>query len=196
MTLLPRTTSGFDRQAAVSAPSTIRTHRLLLRKPAAGDEAEIFERYAGNPDVCRYLAWPMHNSIEDARAFIDFSESEWARWPAGPFLICSLAEGSLLGGTGLRFEKPHRASTGYVLARHAWGWGFATEAVLAMRRVAADLAVTRLFAHCHPDHRASRRVLKKAGFELEGRLRQHSEFPNLQPGVVQDVLCYSCVPAG
>jgi RimJ/RimL family protein N-acetyltransferase len=136
----------------------------------------------------------MHRSIDDTKAFLEFSDLEWERWPAGPFLIFSLADGELLGSTGLGFDLPHRASTGYVLAKDSWGQGIATEAVQAICKTASDLAVKRLFAHCHPDHRASRRVLEKAGFELEGTLRRYSEFPNLEPGVARDVVCYSCIP--
>lgn len=97
----------------------------------------------------------------------------------------------LLGGTGLDFEAPHRASTGYVLARDAWGRGIATEALLAMVAVAGRLSVRRLHALCHVDHRASSRVLEKGGFQREGRLRRYAEFPNLDGDRVCDVFCYA-----
>jgi ribosomal-protein-alanine N-acetyltransferase len=84
----------------MNAPATIQTERLLLRKPKAEDAASIFERYAADTDVCRYLSWPRHRSIEDTWAFLEFSDSQWQRWPAGPYLICSLSNGELLGSTG------------------------------------------------------------------------------------------------
>jgi len=177
----------------VKAPETIKTDRLLLRKPASGDATEIFGRYASDAEVTRFLAWPMHTSIDDTRAFLEFSDAEWARWPAGPYLICSGADGSLLGSTGLAFEASFRATTGYVLAKDSWGQGFATEALLAMRQMAADLGVERLYALCHPEHQPSRRVLEKGGFEFEGTLRRFSEFPNLDPGTAQDVVSYAWI---
>jgi RimJ/RimL family protein N-acetyltransferase len=45
-------------------------------------------------------------------------------------------DGTLLGSTGLAFETAHRASTGFVLARDAWGAGMATEALAAMVSIA------------------------------------------------------------
>jgi RimJ/RimL family protein N-acetyltransferase len=60
-----------------------------------------------------------------------------------------------------------------------------------MRDLAATLGVTRLYALCHPEHRASSRVLEKCGFGLEGPLPDYSEFPNLKPGVRATVLCYA-----
>jgi RimJ/RimL family protein N-acetyltransferase len=172
----------------------IETSRLLLRRPVAADARRIFDRYAGDEVVCRYLAWPRHESIEDSLDFVRFSDHEWARWPAGPFVVLSRENGDLLGSTGLAFESTARASTGYVFARDAWGAGYATEAVLAMRSLASDLGVRRLTACCHPDHTPSRRVLEKAGFALEGTLPRYCEFPNLSPAETLDVVCYSLTP--
>ena len=80
-----------------------------------------------------------------------------------------------------------------MLARDAWGRGYATEALHAMRGLALRLGVLRLTAKCHPDHHASRRVMQKCGFAREGLLRGHAQFPNLTPGIASDVLCYSFV---
>ena len=173
--------------------TTIRTERLLLRKPRPDDAESIFERYASDPDVTKYVGWPRHTSIEQTRSFLAFSESQWAEWRAGPYLIVSPSTGSLLGSTGLEFETTTRAQTGYVLATDAWGRGYATEALIAMRDLAQTLGVHRLYALCHADHRPSARVLEKGGMTFEGRLRRYAEFPNLGQGQPQDVLCYAAI---
>jgi [ribosomal protein S5]-alanine N-acetyltransferase len=169
----------------------IETERLILRPPRAEDARRIFERYAGDPRVTQYLGWPTHRTIDDTKAFLAFCASEWQRWPAGPLLIESRASGALLGSTGLNFESTQQAATGYVLAQDCWGFGYATEALGAMRDLAARLGVTRLYALCHPGHHASSRVLEKCGFALEGTLPDYAEFPNLKPGVRGTVLCYA-----
>lgn len=147
-------------------------------------------RYASDPEVTRYLSWPVHLSLEQTRAFLVFSDDEWSKWPAGPYLVFSRQDGRLLGGTGLSFETRDRAATGYVFARDAWGRGYATEALDAMIDVARVIGVRRLYALCHVDHRPSARVLEKCGFDRERTLRQFVEFPNLSAGVRADVLCY------
>lgn len=175
------------------AAERIETDRLVLRRPLASDAVAMFARYAADPDVVRFLSWPRHLSVDETRAFIEFSDAEWQRWPAGPYVIESRKDGQLLGGTGLAFETPFRAATGYVLARDAWGAGYATEALEAVVSIAPGVGVRRLYALCHPDHPASRRVLEKCGFIREGLLRSHSEFPNLRPGQPGDVLCHARV---
>ena len=174
----------------MKGPREITTARLLLVEPALDDAAEVYERYASDRDVTRFLGWPRHQSLAETEAFLTFSAAEWKRWPAGPYLIRARGDRRLLGGTGLGFETPDQAVTGYVLAKDAWGQGFATEALTAMVDVARATGVTQLYALCHPQHRASGRVLEKCGFVRNVEWSQLTEFPNLEPGVLQEVLRY------
>ena len=178
---------------ARKGPERIETARLVLRRPGRADAEAIFSRYSSDPEVTRFLGWAMHRSLDQTHAFLRFSDAEWQRWPAGPYLIEEKQAGALLGGTGLAFETSWRAATGYVLARQAWGAGYASEALRAMVALAAELGVRRLYALCHPDHPASQRVLERCAFAREGVLRRYVEFPNLQPGEPLDVVCYARV---
>lgn len=175
------------------APERLTTERLVLRRPVAADAEAIFRRYASDLETTRFLSFPCHRDIAQTQAFLAFDAAEWARWPAGAYLILSRDDGTLLGGTGLSFETAYRASTGYVLAPDAWGRGIATEALGAIVRLAPILGIVRLYAMCYPTHRASINVLQKCGFVFEGILRRHAEFPNLAPNVALDSLSFSRV---
>ena len=105
------------------APKEIRTERLFLKRPLADDVPAIFSRYASDTAIGRYIAWPVHESTEDTLEFLRFSDSEWNKWPAGPYLIFSSDRSTLLGSTGLGFESATLASTGYVIAPDSWGRG-------------------------------------------------------------------------
>lgn len=153
----------------------------------------MFARYAADAIVTEYLGWPRHRSVADTEAFLAVCETEWETWPAGPYLIVSRRDGRLLGSTGLAFEAPTVASTGYVLARDAWGTGYATEALAAMVDVARQVNVHRLYALCHPANPSSIRVLEKCAFTLETRLPKHLAFPNLETAERQDCLRYARV---
>ena len=169
----------------------IETERLLLRKPHADDAEAIFRRYAGDAEVTRYLSWPTHRRLEQTQAFLEWSDEDWERWPAGSYLIFERGdENRLLGGTGLSFQTPTLAVTGYVFARDAWGQGFATEALEAMVRLGRGTGLRRIAAVCHPEHRPSARVLEKCGFLLDEMRRDKLEFPNLKPKKRWRVLTY------
>jgi [ribosomal protein S5]-alanine N-acetyltransferase len=171
------------------APARIETPRLVLRRPQAADAEAIFRGYASDAEVTRYVGFPRHTCLDETRGFLEFSDAQWAQWPAGPYLI-ELREGPLVGSSGLKFDTANEAATGYVLAKHVWGRGYATESLLAMVDVARACGVRVLYALCHHAHRASARVLEKGGFSLERRLPRYAEFPNLVAGERADVLRY------
>lgn len=175
-------------------PETLFTDRLLLRRPQARDADPWFEDIASDPEVTRYVGWPTHRSVQDTRDFLAYSDSMWERWPAGPYAIFPRGGGRLIGSTGLMFESEQIASTGYVIARASWGRGVATEALGAMIELAARCGVRRLYALCHPDNVASRRVLEKGGMRLESIWQRADAFPNLEPGCVSDVCHYTIPP--
>jgi RimJ/RimL family protein N-acetyltransferase len=173
----------------MKGPERIETARLILRKPLLEDAEAVFSRCASDPEVTKYLAWPRHRSIEDTNVFLRFSDAEWERWPAGPYLIESRADRQLLGSAGLVFEAPTIATTGYVLARDAWGHGYATEALGAVVILARGLGILQLYALCHPGNPPSVRVLEKCGFIRDNVLVQHV-FPNLGSAQPEDCLRY------
>ena len=172
----------------IKAPHRVETARLVLSPPTAADVQAIFDRYASDPDVTRFMAWPRHESLASTEAFVAFCVQVWERAPAGPYLIWSRADGSLLGGSGLEVQNDSEAVTGYVLAKDAWGKGYATEALSAMVDVASGIGLKRLTACCHLEHLASQRVLEKCGFLSEPRACQ-TTFPNLSQAP-QDVGWY------
>ena len=177
----------------MKAPERLETARLILRKPRLDDAEAIFARYASDAEVVRYVGWPRHDRVEATRAFLEFSDAEWERAPAGPYLAESRERGGVIGSTGLLFETPFRAATGYVFARDAWGRGYATEALNAMVDVARSVGVVRLYALCHADHTPSAHVLEKCGFTREAVLRRYAEFPNLAGDEPCDTACYSLI---
>jgi RimJ/RimL family protein N-acetyltransferase len=161
-----------------SAPERIETSRLILRKPLRMDAAAIFNNYAADPDVTRYLAFRTHRSVEDTNQFLEFSDAEWSRRGVGPYLIELRSEPGVIGSTGLDYTSDSDAVTGYLFAKSTWGRGYATEALHAIVDLANALGIRRVTAGCHPAHIPSQIVLLKCGFVLEPDLKPHV-FPNL-----------------
>jgi [ribosomal protein S5]-alanine N-acetyltransferase len=102
-------------------------------------------------------------------------------------------EGQAAGGIGLElFDDVHRktAEIGYWLGTAYWGRGLATEAVIAMTRHGFDrLGLERIQAQVFEWNEASMRVLAKAGYTFEGRLRRHV----FKDGRLGDALMYARV---
>lgn len=178
----------------IELPTTIETERLLLRHPKPSDAREVFENYANDIEAVKYMSWHRHTKPGHSEQFVEFCIAQWEQGNGGAYMITDRESGSVIGSTGLELETRFRATTGYILSRHYWGRGLATEALQAIVGLTSSKDVQRLYAYCHHEHLRSASVMEKCGFQFEGRLRNHMEFPNLSPGVATDVILFSWIP--
>jgi RimJ/RimL family protein N-acetyltransferase len=150
------------------------TARLLLRD-ARADDHDAVQRYAGDPEVTRFLSWGP-NDAETTRVFLAHTLELARAEPRSEFglLVEERARGAVIGGCGLHPTARLREwELGYVFARDAWGRGFATETVRALCRFGFEaLGAHRLRAGVFPGNAASAHVLEKLGFTREGQLRR------------------------
>jgi ribosomal-protein-alanine N-acetyltransferase len=170
----------------------IHTERLLLRPPELADADTVFQSYAQDPEVTRYLTWRPHRSLADTQKVIRAIIDEWSGGTRFTWAITRADDGAVLGMLAARVEG-HMAVIGYVLARSAWGNGYMPEAVRGVIEALWALpAIFRIWAVCDVENVASARVLEKAGMLREGRLARFIVLPNLgaEP---RDVYCYAIV---
>jgi RimJ/RimL family protein N-acetyltransferase len=169
----------------------IQTRRLVLRRFVTDDAKEIFDSYAQDPEVTRFLTWHPHRRLDETRLWLERCARVWHEGSAFPWAIVLRDSGAILGGIELRVEGP-RGEFGYALARAAWGHGYATEAARAVVESAlAAPTIHRVWAYVDVDNVPSVRVLEKAGLTREGCLRKWYVPSGL--GVPRDVWCYAKV---
>jgi RimJ/RimL family protein N-acetyltransferase len=176
----------------IHPPETFATERLLLRRPTLADAQAIFEEYAGDPEVTKFLAWHPHRNIEDTRAFLAKAESQWQSGRRFAWALTQRGTEHVIGmvGCGVRAWQ---ADLGYVLGRNFWGQSLMLEAVAeVIGWLLEQPSVFRVWAVCDTEHRASARVLEKAGMQREGVLRRFMVHPNIS-SEPRDCLCYSRV---
>lgn len=136
--------------------------------------AENVSKYANNEKIAANLrdSFPYPYTLEDARGFIQFCiDSDSSSMLYYAIVIDGAAVGSiaLTGGTDV-YRKS--AELGYWLAEPYWSQGIMTEAIA---RICAEgfekMDIVRIFAEPYHINLASRRVLEKNGFALEGVLK-------------------------
>lgn len=89
--------------------------------------------------------------------------------------MCSCVQ-PVIGACDLTLEDIYTADLGYILARDAWGQGYATEIAYTLLHAGfAQLDLQRVFAFCDIHHLASVRVLEKAGLRRETTLYDYRE---------------------
>jgi ribosomal-protein-alanine N-acetyltransferase len=171
-------------------PERVETDRLLLRVPDPSDAQAIFDGYAQDAEVVRYLTWRPHRTVADTLEFLTHLRSGWESGTELTWALTVRGDDRLIGMIGLR-PRGFKADIGYVLARSHWGRGYMTEAGRAIVDLAfTDAAVHRVWAVCDADNAASSRVLEKIGMTYEGTLRRWIVHPNLGD-TPRDSRCYA-----
>lgn len=144
-----------------------RTERLFLR-PSWPEDWQAVLSGIGDERLVKNLArapWPYH--AEDAQRFVAREQD-----PFFPHFLC-IAPGKggqvLIGAAGIQ-PQGDEVELGYWIARDYWGRGFATEAARGVIEIARALGHRRLVASHFADNPASGRVLRKLGFQPNGRV--------------------------
>ena len=150
----------------------LKLSKSTLREWKPGDE-EPLVRHANNRKVWRNLrdAFPHPYTVADAKHWIHIANSTM---PITNFAM--VVDGAAAGGIGLVLKDDvfrRSAEIGYWLGEEFWGQGIVTEAVRALTDYAfATFDLCRLYAGVFEWNPASMRVLEKAGYEFECRMRK------------------------
>ena len=166
--------------------------QLILKRctirPWRLDDAESLAKHANNRRVWIALRdhFPHPYTIEDAHTFLKSTVN------SEPItLFCIEVNGAAAGGIGIRIGTDvHRqtAELGYWLSQEFWGRGIMTEAVAAFTDFCfEEFQLRRIYAEPFANNPASGRVLEKAGFIFEGRLKNNV----LKDGKLLDSLLYA-----
>lgn len=157
-------------------------------RPWRSDDAPVLAPLADDRDIWRNLRdrFPSPYNLSDAKRWIREASSQK---PACHFAV--EADGALAGGIGLIVGEDvhHRsAEIGYWLGRPYWGRGIMTAAVRAFGEFAfATFDLCRLYALVLEWNGGSKRVLEKAGFVCEARLRRSA----FKDGVAADEFLFA-----
>ena len=138
-------------------------------------------------------AFPHPYTLKDAKGFIRTALKDRPEC-----LFAIVVGGEAAGGIGFALHRDVErvsAEIGYWLGEKFWGQGITSAALQAVTRHAIQAhGLTRIYAVPFEWNHASFRVLEKAGYTLEGRMRRSA----LKDGKIIDQLLYAyCVaPSG
>jgi RimJ/RimL family protein N-acetyltransferase len=146
------------------------TERLILRHFHILD-GEVMAQVFGDPEVMRFGDGVQTKEWIDAwlRTCL---ERYYQTWGFGPYAVVEKDSHDVIGYCGLFYfpdiNGQPEVEIGYRLARTAWGRGYATEAVSAVRDFAFyTLGIRRLIAMIDPANSASVHVAQKIGMRYE-----------------------------
>jgi RimJ/RimL family protein N-acetyltransferase len=165
--------------------NVIETERLLL-EPLDLSRLEDFVALTADPDTMRYWApgGPFSREVAErnfAASLVRLREHGFGRrW------IVTMENRAGLGFTDVKYfghscddVSPEEVEIGWMLARSAWGQGYATEAGRAVRDEAfGRLDLENIVAVHHPANVASARVVEKLGMVFERDVVARNGWPS------------------
>ena len=149
----------------------LETDRLLLRRLLPQDAPQMYENWANDPAVTRFLRWEPHKSPAETRELL----SAWAElYPNPDYYQPGL---DLSGG----IWEP-----GYCIGQKWWGKGLTTEALQAVVDFWFNQVGGAFLTCCHAvQNPASGRVMEKAGF-----VYHHNDVYHKFDGTPVECRCY------
>ncbi|MCI8631922.1 MAG: GNAT family N-acetyltransferase [Lachnospiraceae bacterium] len=152
---------------------TLHTERLILRKFTVDDAQAMFENWASDERVTRYLTWCPHTSPESTKKLLDL----WcAAYKPDTYNWVLEYEGAPIGNISVvRInEKNEWAELGYCMGYAYWNKGLMPEAAKAVINfLFTEIGVNRIGISHAVKNPASGRVAQKCGLTLEGTKREY-----------------------
>ncbi len=150
---------------------TIETSRLILRRAEVTDAKAMYENWASDPEVTKYLTWPTYTSIEPAYEILEnwvkgYEQPDFYQW-----MIVPKDLGQPIGTISVvhRQDKIASAEIGYCIGRKWWHRGYTSEALQAVMDYLFDqVGMNRIEAYHDVNNPNSGKVMEKCGMRLEG----------------------------
>ena len=153
----------------------LETKRLILRRFVMEDARAMFENWAADQEVTRYLTWPPHKSQEVTRSVLETwtSSYEDQRFYQWAIVLKEAGERPIgcISAVGLK-EETSSVEIGYCLGRPWQHQGIMTEALGAVIDFFfQETGACRLEARHDPRNPSSGRVMQRCGMTYEGTMK-------------------------
>lgn len=153
----------------------IETSRLILRQFVSEDAQAMYENWASDPDVTKFLTWPAHGSMDVSKRVLNdwishYEEDTFYQWAIVPKdLDQPIGSISVVS----RNDEVEMVHIGYCIGKKWWHQGIMTETLRAVIGFFFDqVGVHRVETRHDPNNPHSGAVMRKCGMTYEGTHRQ------------------------
>lgn len=153
----------------------LETKRIILRQFEIEDAQGMFDNWASDEEVTKYLSWPAHENIDISKEYIKSIITEYEEVNTYHWGIEIKEIKQVIGGISVvrRNDNVESVHIGYSIGSKWWNKGITSEALSAViDYLMKEVKVNRI--ECRHDTRNpySGGVMKKCGLQYEGTLRE------------------------
>lgn len=153
----------------------LETPRLILRPFAMEDAQAMYQNWASDPEVTKYLTWPTHASVEISRMVLSDWVSHYSEENSYQWAIVPRDLGQPIGSIAAVHmnDRVGKVEIGYCIGQPWWHCGIMTEALGAVIDFFMKTVGANRVEACHdPRNPHSGAVMVKCGMSYEGTQRQ------------------------
>lgn len=153
----------------------IETHRLILRRFTMDDAQTMYDNWASDPEVTKFLTWPAHDSVEVTKRVLSDWVANYERPDNYQWAIEFKELGQPIGSISVvsHNDKAELVHIGYCLGKRWWHKGIMSEALQAVMDFLFDeVGANRIESRHDPRNPHSGAVMRKCGMKYEGTLRK------------------------
>lgn len=152
------------------------TGRLILRRFTSDDASAMYENWAQDPEVTKFLTWAPHKDVSDSEAVLAqwiplYENQTYYHWAIALKDKPTMPIGSI---GAVRFDEVlNQVHIGYCIGRTWWNQGITSEALAALIEFFFNKAgLNRVDSRHDPNNPSSGKVMQKCGMKFEGTHRQ------------------------
>lgn len=153
----------------------LETKRLILRRYSLNDTDDMFNNWATNENVTKFLPWTPYKSKEDLQAYISMCIESYEKPSTYNWIIEFKENNQAVGSISVTNinEDIEEAEVGYCLGEAYWHKGIMTEAFSrVIEFLFTEVKVNRVSASHDVNNPNSGKVMKKCGLIYEGTKKQ------------------------
>ena len=163
----------------------IETERLILRKFTINDAEMMFDNWASDPEVTKFLTWNHHANIEMTKMILNMWIEAYNNPNTYRFGIVLKDSDELIGSIDVVDYVDGCPEIGYCLSRKYWNNGYMSEAATGLIKYLISIGFSRIVIEANENNVGSNRVIEKCGFKFTHKERkEHCSVFKPEPVVV------------
>ena len=144
----------------------IETSRLLLRRFTIDDAKDMYENWASDEKVTKFLTWNAHDSIDVTKFILNLWVKEYENPNTIRFAITLKDSNEVIGAIDVVNYVNGNPEIGYCLSRKHWNKGYMSEACNAFIKYLFDKGFNKIVIEANVNNIASNKVIMKCGFKF------------------------------
>lgn len=155
---------------------TLETKNLILRPFDSNDAQKMYENWACDTEVTKFLTWDAHKSVDITQSIINTWIQQYEKPERINCAITLKENNELIGGIDVVGYLDDIPVIGYCLSRKYWNKGYMSQACLALLNYLFKIGHKRVIIDAVDENIGSNKVIIKCHGKLQGQYKD--EFKN------------------